>query len=246
MCDIDGCLTPGKGRRPDSSVLAEIQRYNTGSSLSSHIPPLTLCSGRSLAYVKKMVHAIGGTSPAIAENGALFYYPDEDKSRFHPLISSGEHRIRTQMAEAREIVRTEILGSAGAKLERGKTFVISINPPEGLPTGKLALIVRNCLKTRGLSLNITHSASAVDVTPEGIDKFSALQLILQDCRISAADVAGIGDSEGDLPILDNVGFSAAPRNATGKIKRRVDYVSDFEDGRGVIDIIRYCRGLNRR
>ena len=51
-------------------------------------------------------------------------------------------------------------------------------------------------------------------------------------------IGGIGDSASDLKFLSILGPSAAPANAADEVKARVDYVSPYEDGDGVVDILR--------
>jgi len=62
--------------------------------------------------------------------------------------------------------------------------------------------------------------------------------------VKLANVAGVGDSDGDLPFLRIVGFSAAPANASEHVKSLVDYGSSWADGRGVADIIKHCITFN--
>ncbi len=62
--------------------------------------------------------------------------------------------------------------------------------------------------------------------------------------VELANVAGIGDSIGDVPFLRIVGFSAAPANASETVKSVVDYCSPWVDGRGVVDVIRQCISMN--
>jgi hydroxymethylpyrimidine pyrophosphatase-like HAD family hydrolase len=50
-------------------------------------------------------------------------------------------------------------------------------------------------------------------------------------------MAGIGDTKGDLPFLDIVGYSAAPSNAHDIVKVAVDYVSPQAHAYGVAGII---------
>ena len=52
-----------------------------------------------------------------------------------------------------------------------------------------------------IDLNVTHSASAVDITPKGIDKFSGLQFLLEKLQLYPEDVAAIGDTKGDISFL---------------------------------------------
>ena len=50
------------------------------------------------------------------------------------------------------------------------------------------------------------------------------------------EVAGVGDSEGDLPLCEAVGFFACPDNAQPCIKDAADYVSPYPDIQGMLDI----------
>jgi len=51
-------------------------------------------------------------------------------------------------------------------------------------------------------------------------------------------MGGIGDSASDLKFLNIIGRSAAPANAADEVKAAVGYVSPYEDGDGVADILR--------
>jgi len=242
VCDIEGCLTPGKGKALNLDALTAVRQYNRESKNQKHVPPITLCTGRSLPYVEAMMQAIEGYIPAISENGAGLYYPAEDDYRLHPLITQ---QTKKQMAEAKNVIQEEIINNFKARFEWGKDFVISINPPPDILIENFFKIVQDTMKKHHIDLNITHSASAIDITPKGIDKFSGLQFLLGKLEISPKDVAGIGDTKGDFPVLKNVGFSAAPNNATNEVKQIVNYVSDYDNGEGVVDIIKHCIVLNQ-
>ncbi len=242
VCDIEGCLTPGKGRPLNLYALAAIRQYNRESKKQTQVPPITLCTGRSLPYVEAMMQAIEGYIPAISENGAGLYYPAEDEYQLHPLITP---QTKKQMAEAKNIIHEYIINNSKAKFEWGKDFVISINPPPNILIQDFFKFVQETLRKYHIDLNVTHSASAIDITPKGIDKFSGLLFLLDKLEVSPENVAGIGDTRGDFPVLKNVGFSAAPNNATDEVKQIVNYVSDYTNGDGVVDIIRHCISLNQ-
>jgi 3-deoxy-D-manno-octulosonate 8-phosphate phosphatase (KDO 8-P phosphatase) len=60
-------------------------------------------------------------------------------------------------------------------------------------------------------------------------------------NLSDTEIAYIGDDEFDLPILECVGFSAAPSDAVTSVKKRVHFVCTRSGGNGavreVIDLI---------
>jgi len=52
-------------------------------------------------------------------------------------------------------------------------------------------------------------------------------------------MAGVGDTEADFCFLWLCDLAAAPANAEDGVKARVDYVSRYEYGRGLLDIIEH-------
>ncbi len=82
----------------------------------------------------------------------------------------------------------------------------------------------------------------IDIVFQGNeDKLSVFQEIKSKYNISEEETAFIGDDEFDIPLLKSVGFSAAPANAIGTVKKAVDYVTKVDGGNGVarevIDLI---------
>ena len=66
------------------------------------------------------------------------------------------------------------------------------------------------------------------------DKSTALKTLCNDNGFSLEDVVYIGDDVNDLDILEIVGFSVAPQDATQKVKDVCDYVTKVNGGCGVI------------
>lgn len=73
------------------------------------------------------------------------------------------------------------------------------------------------------------------------DKFAAFQEFKQEHKYTEEETAFIGDDEFDIPLLEVVGFSAAPANAVKTVKASVDYIAKTEGGNGaareIIDFI---------
>ena len=65
-----------------------------------------------------------------------------------------------------------------------------------------------------------------------------MRWLSQETGIPPDQMGGIGDSASDLAFLSIVGRSAAPANAANEVKAVVDCVSPYEDGDGVVDILR--------
>ncbi len=67
-----------------------------------------------------------------------------------------------------------------------------------------------------------------------INKLEVLQGILERHNLDSTEVAYIGDDLFDLPVLNNVGFSAAPADAHELVRENVNFVSTFPGGRGAV------------
>jgi 3-deoxy-D-manno-octulosonate 8-phosphate phosphatase (KDO 8-P phosphatase) len=75
----------------------------------------------------------------------------------------------------------------------------------------------------------------VRIVEQGVkSKLKTYERILGDAKVDAANVAYMGDDLLDLPVLAQVGFSAAPADAAAEVRERVDWVSTFGGGRGAV------------
>jgi 3-deoxy-D-manno-octulosonate 8-phosphate phosphatase (KDO 8-P phosphatase) len=80
-----------------------------------------------------------------------------------------------------------------------------------------------------------------DVVQGRDDKLAVYHQLKKRLKLDDASVCFMGDDLFDLPLLEVVGFSAAPANARPEVKRAVDYVCKARGGEGavreLIDII---------
>src|SRR5438874_2289956 len=60
------------------------------------------------------------------------------------------------------------------------------------------------------------------------------------------EMAGIGDAEGDLPLLGAVRFAGAPANCAPAVRARADRVARQSFARGVIELIGFIERRNRK
>ncbi|MEK6756789.1 MAG: HAD-IIIA family hydrolase [Bacteroidota bacterium] len=94
----------------------------------------------------------------------------------------------------------------------------------GIITGKVSTIVAR----RAEELGIEEVYQNLD------NKLSAYEQIKSKLNVVDAQVAYIGDDEFDLPVLERVGFSAAPADAVDSVRRTVDYVCKRKGGAGAV------------
>jgi 3-deoxy-D-manno-octulosonate 8-phosphate phosphatase (KDO 8-P phosphatase) len=94
----------------------------------------------------------------------------------------------------------------------------------GIITGKVSTIVVR----RAAELGIEDVYQNLD------DKLSVYGQIKAKLNLEDAHVAYIGDDEFDLPVLERVGFSAAPADAVEAVRRRVHYACKRSGGAGAV------------
>jgi len=101
----------------------------------------------------------------------------------------------------------------------------------GIITGRVSKIVQK----RAEELGIT------EVYQNFEHKLEVYESIKQKLNLTDAEISYIGDDEFDLPVLERVGFSAAPADAVHLVKKRVQYICKRNGGNGavreIIDLI---------
>ena len=101
----------------------------------------------------------------------------------------------------------------------------------GIITGRVSKIVTKRAEELGIQ----------EVYQNLENKIEAYETIKKKLYLSDPDIAYIGDDEFDLPVLERVGFSAAPSDAIPGVKKRVHFVCTRSGGNGavreVVDLI---------
>jgi 3-deoxy-D-manno-octulosonate 8-phosphate phosphatase (KDO 8-P phosphatase) len=94
----------------------------------------------------------------------------------------------------------------------------------GIVTGRLSRIVEE--RARELEIPFVFQGR--------FSKDGVLDEIQNQHDFGDEEVAFIGDDLFDLPLLTRVGFSAAPADAHPEVRKRVDFVSQWNGGRGAV------------
>jgi arabinose-5-phosphate isomerase len=106
----------------------------------------------------------------------------------------------------------------------GIYWIQQIGIKTGIISGKTCQAVSH--RARELRIEEVH---------QGVhDKLPIYEDIKKRYGFSDAQVAYVGDDLLDLPVLNLVGFSAAPADADAEVLRQVDFVSHYAGGRGAI------------
>jgi hydroxymethylpyrimidine pyrophosphatase-like HAD family hydrolase len=234
IVDIDGCLTAGEAQPWDFSVLQFVAELNRRARRDVENFAVTLCTGRAGPYVEALMQAIDAHLPAIFEHGGGLYVPSPYRFVENPAITSAN---RAKLAKVREFVTREIVETGIGQLQPGKQTCLTLYPRDGVTLAQLDAATRRVLNGNMDGFFFNASVSCVEILPRGIDKGASVEWLSRETGIPLVEMGGIGDAPADLAYLCRVGFSAAPANATEDVKRAVQYVSAFEDGKGVVDIL---------
>jgi len=235
VIDVDGCLTPGEGQPWNFEALQYVAQLNRKARRDATGLAATLCTGRQEPYVEVMMQAIDAHLPGIYENGGGLYFPREYRFVENPLITA---EMREALVGIKATLRREIVETGLGYFQPGKEVSLTIYPLGQVSVRELYLVTVEALAALSAGYVVESSVSCVDVTPKGVDKGAGVRWLSQKTGIPLDQMGGIGDSASDLTFLSIVGRSAAPANAADEVKAAVDYVSPYEDGDGVVDILR--------
>jgi len=239
VVDVDGCLTPGEGQPWNFKALGCVAQLNRESRHNPQVPAVTLCTGRQEPYVEVLMQAIDAHLPAIYENGGGLYFPQEYCFVENPLITP---EMREALSGVKAALCQEIVETGRGYFQPGKEVSLTLYPTNHTPVHELHRIAIEVLTAQQARYTAQASVSCVDILPEGVDKGTGVKWLSDETGIPLAQIGGVGDSTSDLKFLRLVGHSAAPANATDEVKTAVDYISPYEDGDGVVDILRQWAG----
>jgi len=247
--DVEGCVTPGVRSPYNLEGMAEIKTYNKMANEfyekygEEVFPSLFFVTGRPGSYMEGVIQAVGAMGPAfempsVVENGAAYWSHNERQiKKFHPLVEDRKEDLKGVSKFV-----DELMGRYKMVKESGKEVCISLNPLEMRVDGLYKNIVEEFKKENLYDIvDVTHSASAVDITPKGVTKLSGLKHLLCEYDINPKDVLGVGDSKGDVEWLNYVGKAAAPLNATVDLREGVRdlWVADWEDAKGFSHVLQH-------
>lgn len=109
----------------------------------------------------------------------------------------------------------------------------------GIITGRISKLVQRR----------AHELGIQEVYQNLENKLEAYQQIKQKLSLSDSEIAYMGDDEPDIPVIQQVAFSAAPSDAVPSVRKSVDYVCKRRGGEGavreVVDLILVARGYGK-
>jgi hydroxymethylpyrimidine pyrophosphatase-like HAD family hydrolase len=234
VTDVDGCVGRGEAMTYDLRVLESLADLNRRARRGDPVPAVTLCTGRSAAYVDAIMQTIDGFQPAIFENGAGLYFPEDYRFAWNPSIPASERRT---ILRARELVERDVVQAGIGYVQPGKEMALTLFPMPGYTLDEVGRASLDALEGHGLCCTVEVSVTSVGIWLDGVNKGEGVKWLARETGIPLEGMVGVGDAPGDNYFLEIVGFPAAPANAEPEVKSCVQYVSPHENGQGLLDII---------
>lgn len=247
LIDVDGCLlsTNGDVSSEYYEGLAQISRYIKKAN-QEKFPIIGFCSGRDRNYIEAVSFFVGlPNSWSVVESGVILFNPATKELIFNPILTDEMRVIFKEITDERipKILKKypQLFLYPGniicVALERKHQAELTIEDAYKATKEEMADLLQDGL------LRISHSDCAVDISPVGIDKASGLQFLSQHTGINLKQALGIGDSNGDFPLFEQVGYIGCPANASKEckdfVKKRKGYISPYCYAEGVNNIIKH-------
>jgi hydroxymethylpyrimidine pyrophosphatase-like HAD family hydrolase len=206
--DYDGTLA--QHGRVDAATLGTLHRFKQSGR------KLLLVTGRELDELIEVFPEIGLFDRVVAENGALLYRPERKEAQ--------------ALAEAPPAELVKRLTARGVDpISVGRVIVATWQPHEA--------VVSDVIRELSLPLDVIPNKRALMILPSGVNKATGLIAALGELGLSPESVVGVGDAENDQAFLELCGCSVAVSNALDAVKARVDWITDGDHGRGIVELI---------
>jgi Cof subfamily protein (haloacid dehalogenase superfamily) len=255
LLDLDGTMIGSNGQVAPA-VFAVVDR------LREHGVRLAVCTGRpALGIAQRIAARIGPTNPHIFQSGAQIVYPNGETLHVSALKEEGALAL-VRHARERNLVlelytpqhvyveRKTPLAEAHARMIGVNVLVrdlgdVVANEPVLRAQWVVAEADEGAAMAAGSpGMQVSRATSPaqpgtlfISLTRAGVSKGSAVEQLAQHLKIPLAHAMGVGDSAGDLPMLERVGFPVVMGNAEASLKARFPRVVGDVDALGVIDAL---------
>ncbi len=247
VVDIDGTLVGANGQVLDCVFKAVGKLQEAGVQVAA-------CTGRpGFGSAQRLAERIGPNNPHVFQNGAHVAFAHGPTLMAAALPEDAVHAI-IDIARGHGVVlelytptnmyveRKTKLSDDHAKLIGASALVtdlseVAVSEPivrcQWVLTagGEVPLLAS---VPSGVAAVATHSPALpgvafVNLTRSGVTKGTAVSYLAEHLRVPLADVMAIGDSGGDLPMLEVVGHPRVMANSTPGLLERFPAVGDVEE-----------------
>lgn len=252
--DIDGTLVDHDQHMSPAVGEAVAALIDSGT----HV---VLASGRSASAVEELLATLGlSTGWAVCSNGAVCLRLDAG-------LDDGYEISDTVTFDAQPALRTlrhELPEALFAVEESGRRFKVSSPFPMGELTGEIDVVdfeelcatpaTRVTMRAPHLDADDFHAlvqrvglhgvsyavgwTAWLDLTPEGVTKASAMQMLRDRLGVAAHATVAIGDGRNDIDMLRWAGYGIAMGSADEETQRAADLVTAPVANDGAVAVLR--------
>jgi len=214
ITDIDGCLTV-PFETPDWESLSKIRRLNEQSRHDIAVPSLSICSGRPFSYVEAVTQWLGIDNPTIFESAGV-YDISTNKLDFLPAFDEqAEHQVK----ELRQWMEDELVPRyPGLITEFTKRMDAGVIHIEKEVIEEIYPTIKTYVAENYPRFEVHNTDISVNVVLANNNKRNGILELCELLDLNPDQVAYIGDSSGDIPGLEIVGYPFAPLNAADTVK----------------------------
>ena len=244
VSDIDGCLAmPYEPYDLDRfQTMADHAAAAPKAGIADRGPAVSLCSGRSYAYVEAMAQVLGLTTPVLFESGGGMFDPVAAQTVWHPDFTP---EVEAQIQEVRRWMQKTLCGSdTQTFVDHNKRTQAGVASPDTAEIEAHLPAVQAFVNDVNPDFHVFTTHISIDVLPATITKKQGLEWLGRHLDISVSEMAYIGDTGGDLPALQSVGASFAPANAEEAVRQGVDVVTGSPVLAGTLEAYAWCMEHN--
>ncbi len=260
LLDLDGTVIGSSGQ-----VLSCV--WDAVEAAQSAGIKFAVCTGRPrVGVAKRVAERLGRSIPHIFQNGAMTAYADGDVVELHALKEASTRALITHSrahnlvleiytSNALYVERRTPLSEAHAKMIGAAAIVRNLEEvAENEPVVRAQWVVPAEQEAEAKSLTVpgVQISSAVSpalkgtlfmsITAKDVSKGSAVRALIKNQRFKPENVMAVGDSAGDLPMLEAVGHPVVMAEAPAGLRERFFTVGGV-DACGVVEALERALAL---
>jgi Cof subfamily protein (haloacid dehalogenase superfamily) len=258
ILDLDGTIVGKQGVVQDCVWKAVSEAQEQGVKFA-------VCTGRlGVGTAQKIAHRLGPNNPHIFQSGAHIAYASGEA---YKVFSLKEATTKNIIEAARDlgvvlelytpstlyVERTTPLSEAHAKMLGTTALVgdlVDVVEREPIIRAQWVVTAEEYPLVAELAFEGIQSSSAtapaqkgayfISLTQKGVSKGSSVELLAQAMKVDLKDVMAIGDSHGDLPMLERVGFPAVMSNAPDDLKEAYPLHAGDVEHCGIVEMVDFA------
>ena len=160
---------------------------------------------------------------------------------WNPALSND---ILGEITEIQTWLNSEIMPGTRMGVDHAKRTQASLAGPIVEEVRNAVPLVEEFVGRNFPHLLVAHTDISIDVVPRALNKASGMIWLADTLGIDLEEMAFIGDTNGDIPALELVGYSFAPSNGTAAVKGTVQVTTTGAVIDGVLEAYRWCSSRN--